>query len=402
MATRSSRAAPEPRPAVPAPRRKPLRDPDYRTLIMTSIHDIDATRWDALVGTSAVTRSHAYLAAIEAAQIHDYRFFYPVVFNRHNETVAHACVYTASTDFAQLMPRPLAWMAARIQRVWPRFLTFRITECALPLVVGSSISVRDGEDRGRLLIRIAEAAADIARTERSSLVVMRDFLDAERAQADVLLDHGFNLTANMPLARIRIRWKSYAEYLADMRARYRKDIKRRLAVAARDSQVVQVLEHFGADAARWARQAAVVAAKTKGFKREALTPEYYVHMDAKLGAHSRLLVIDRRGVKVAHGMIILDDANTIATYFGREPGLPGKEWFTLINEVIRIGIERQSRYIHLGLGSYTAKTLVGAEIEALHVYCRSTFEPINWLMRLVPRAIGHQTPTVKQIFRDDA
>ena len=89
MATRSSRAAPEPRPAVPTPRRKPVRDPDYRTLIMTSIHDIDASRWDALVGTSAVTRSHAYLAAIEAAQIHDYRFFYPVVFNRHNETVAH-------------------------------------------------------------------------------------------------------------------------------------------------------------------------------------------------------------------------------------------------------------------------------------------------------------------------
>jgi len=143
----------------------------------------------------------------------------------------------------------------------------------------------------------------------------------------------------------------------------------------------------------------VVLARAQRFKRERLGPAYYANMDRKLGGHSLMLVACRDNRMVAHGMVLTDAENTITTFFGREAGRPSAEWFSLMNEAIKLGIERQSRYIHLGLGSYDAKALVGADIEPLYVYCRTRFAPLNWLIRMVPELMGQRGKAHKQIFR---
>lgn len=376
-------------------------DQTYRVMILTSIHDIDASRWDAIIGPGALPRSHAYFAAVEGAAIHDCRFFYPVIFNADNEIVAHACVYTITTDFAQLLPGVALPIVRAVRSWWPRFLCARITECASPLMVGHSLSMRSGEDRERLLLKLADATADIAHLQDSVIVVIRDFLEQDKLRLGPLLGRGFRRVSNMPLARIEVRWKSYADYLAGMRSRYRKDVKRRLEHAARAGQRIVKVADFGNQAKTWARQAATVYDDAKGFKREALTADYYANMARYLGEKSLMLAVERDGENVAHGMILLDETTTIATYFGREPGKPGKEWFLLINEVIRIGIERQSRYIQLGLGSYDAKALIGATAEPLFIYCKSPLAPINWLMRAVPNAFSRELKAARQIFHVD-
>ena len=372
----------------------------YRTVVLTSIRDIDAARWDELAGDASVVRSHAYLDAVEQAGINDCRYYYPAVYNQHDELVAQACVYTISTDFSQLLPARLQRWVAGLRRLWPRFMSVRITECASPMVAGHALTIRQGEDRAALLGELEIAINGIARSAHSGLIVIRDFLGSEREGVDELLRHGYALRQNMPLARIRVRWKSYDEYLASMRARYRKDVKRRLQRAGAHGQTVKTLQQFGEHAETWAAQSQVVLARAQRFKRERLGPAYYANMDRKLGKHSLMLVACREERMVAHGMVLTDAENTIATFFGREAGRPSAEWFSLMNEVIKLGIERQSRYIHLGLGSYDAKALVGADIEPLYLYCRTRFAPLNWLIRMVPELMGQRGKAHKQIFRD--
>lgn len=385
------------------PRRKPAPSQDdgaYRTMILTSIADIDAQRWDRLVGAGAVTRSHAYLSAVEAAAIPECRYFYPVVFNARNEIVAHACVYTITTDFAQLLPGPLQRLVEVARRWMPRLLKARITECASPLVAGHSFSVAAGAPRARLIARLADATADIAWDEGSPLVVIRDFLPEEVDEVALLQEREFNRVANMPLARITVRWKSHAEYLAAMKPRYRKDVVRRLRRAREPGLGVRRIDQFGESAAVWLRQTRVVQDAGARFKREVLTEDYYREMDQRLGRDSFLLVAEKEGQALAHGMVITDHENTVATFFGREAGKPGREWFLLVDEVIRTGIERGSRHIHLGLGSYEAKALVGAERRPLTIFCRSRYRLVNWLMRRIPEIVNRRDQPAPEIFRD--
>ncbi|MGE0857866.1 MAG: peptidogalycan biosysnthesis protein [Gammaproteobacteria bacterium] len=374
--------------------------PSYRAVILTSIRDIDAARWDEAVGGAAVLRSHAYLDAIERAGLNDSRYFYPVIYDADERLVACACVYTIVTDFAQLLPPRLARWVARLRRWWPSLAATRITECAAPMAAGHGITIRAGVDRAAVLIELERAIAAIAAREGSGLIVIRDFTTEECAANAVLLEHGYAPRLNMPLARIRVRWKSYEDYLGAMRTRYRKDVRRRLQRAAERGLTVSREANFGAQAAIWLAQAEVVLARAQRFKRERPTAAYYACMDERLGARSLMLIANRDGRQVAHGMVLTDDEHTVTTFFGREAGPPGAEWFSLMNEAIRLGIERGSRYIHLGLGSYDAKSLVGADIEPLYVYCKTRHAALNWLIRRLPEFMALKDAPQWKIFQD--
>jgi len=398
---RQIEAWPLPRPGTVVTPAHSARDDGWRVQVFDSVHDIPADDWDDVAGPAAAPRSHAYLAAIEASGINDCRFFYPVVYDAAGRILAQACVYTITTDLTQTLPAGWQPVAAAVRRLWPGFLQVKITECASPLVPGHSVSIRPGAPRAALIRRLGRVVADLARRERSRLIVFRDFLDAERVDADALLDEGYNRASNMPLARIRVRWNSYEEYLDAMRSRYRKDLKRRLERVERGGQRALRLERFAERAALWAAQVATMYDRSKSFKRERIGVRYYEQIERIPVANRMVLAAERDARTVAHGLVLFDAEHTIATYFGRDAGPPGNEWFQLLNEVIRLGIERGSRYICLGLGSYDAKSLVGAEFEPLHCYARSTLGWVNWLMRRVPDRMARPELHARRIFRDD-
>ncbi len=393
-------AGPHPHGCVDAVAARTEGPESWTAVIHRSLAEIPRARWDALVGPDAVVRSHAYLCAIEASAVANCRYYFPVVYDAAGEMLAHTCAYTVTTDLSQLLPRSMRRVVAIVRRLWPKFLCFRITECGAPMVAAHAITLRRDVPRVPLIRAIERAVADIARAENSALVVFRDFTDADRAPFAALSELDYNRVYNLPLARVHIRWPSYEAYLSSMRSRYRKDIRRRLQRAVTDGQRVRVQESFGEQAANWAAQARNIQEHASGFKREVPTRAYYEHMDRALGKASLLLVVERGGRGVAHGMVLLDGENATATYFGREPGPPRAEWFHLLNEAIRIGIERGCRYVHLGRGSYDAKSLAGADVEPLHVYCKCRYRIVNALMKYLPNVMQPSLRAPRRIFHD--
>ena len=71
------------------------------TEVLASINDISAERWNYIVGRNRLICRHEYLRAVEASEINDCRYFYPVVFDG-DEIVAHACLYYISTELDAL------------------------------------------------------------------------------------------------------------------------------------------------------------------------------------------------------------------------------------------------------------------------------------------------------------
>ena len=71
-------------------------------VIHDSITEISRKSWDYLIGNSSITHSFDYLLAIQNSSISGSRYYYPVVYDRDKNIVAHACIYTVRTDFAQL------------------------------------------------------------------------------------------------------------------------------------------------------------------------------------------------------------------------------------------------------------------------------------------------------------
>ncbi|NBQ89732.1 MAG: GNAT family N-acetyltransferase, partial [Betaproteobacteria bacterium] len=309
--------------------------------------------------------------------------------------------YTITTDLAQILPALLKPFARALRRLWPGFLQIRITECASPHVIGHGFSLRADQPRAPLLMLLESAIAKIARASASPLIVIRDFTDEELPGFTALTARGYQQVANQPLARIRLRWASYADYLAAMRSRYRKDLGRRLRRAAAQDQTVELLESFGHLAESCAAQVRAAYDRSQGIKREVLGPGYFRALDACLGAQSALLVARRGAEMVGQGMVLFDRSHIIATYSGRSDGPPDDIWFQLLDSAVREGLARGLKWLNLGLGSYAAKSLMGAELAPLSCFSRSRYGLVNWLMRKVPRRMEANLPRVHHVFQDE-
>ncbi len=352
-----------------------------QTTTYRSIRDISAPAWDALCGAHAVIRGHAYLSAMEAATAESCEYFYIVVRDPvSGEHVAQTCLYIVTTDLAQLLPNFLRALTLRIRKLRPRLLYIKLTECGAPLVAGHALSWRTDSELQKLLPVFATHAEHIATTQGSPIIVFRDFDGADRPLFDGLKGAAYQLLPSIPEARICVRWPSYDAYLAHLRSRYRKDIKRRLQRASSAGQRTRLIQHCGDGAHRWARQVRHVQSTTQGFKREILTSAYYDAVNEHLPEHSLLLVVEKDRRAVAHGMVVFDTSHAIATFFGREPGAPNVEWFQLIDELIRIAIARNCERIDLGRGSYDAKRSVGADIVPLFTYVKWRNPVLNRLL----------------------
>ena len=390
------------RPRSATLRRRPAGTPRRVDELAVEVHDsiesIEPAVWNALIDDDDVTRSHAYLRAVERAAITDCRYFYILVRGADGAAVAHAVVYVVATDFVRLMPRIVQAVTSVVRKIWPRLLRADIVECARPLVSGNSIAVRPGGDHRAVVDAVERAMVDLGERLGAHLMVLRDFTAGEAKSLDFLSTRGYKCVANLPLSRIEIRWPSYEAYLGAMRRRYRKDLKRCLRRAEQAGYSVQVEHDFGACSELWARQVGCVYEASCGFKRETVNAAYYEQMAALDDGEAHLLVLRKCGRKVAHGMLLCGDRTTVATFFGRESEQPDGEWFLLLNAAVRFAIERGSRQIELGLGSYEAKSLFGAEAEPLYVFTRSRIAWLNALIKLVPDLMRRDAPRCHRVF----
>ncbi len=369
-----------------------------RLQVFRNLATVDREAWDEIAGSSAVIRSHDYLRAVAAAGLNDCQYFYPIVTDERGRILAHCCVYTITTDLTQILPAGLQGVASALRRLWPGFLQVKLTECASPHVIGHAFSFRDGAPRAELLLLLESAIASIAAAAGSPLIVIRDFLAEELPAFERLGQCGYQRVSNQPQARIALRWPSYAQYLASMRSRYRKDLGRRLRRAAALKQVVAVETDFAGRADDCAEQVRMAYERSVGVKREVLNASYFRELSEQLGGRSALLVATREGAMVGHGMVLADDTQLVATYSGRGEGPPDDVWFQLLDAAIRLGLARGLKYLNLGLGSYEAKSLMGAELLPLSCYSRSRYALVNWLMRRVPRAMESALPRVHHVF----
>ena len=367
--------------------------------VLDCIDDIPAESWDALAGPRSVVRSHAYLRAIADSRINDCRYFYPLVRDASGRLVAHCCVYVITTDLLQILPPRWQRVARWLRALWPGFLQVRITECATPHVVGQSFSLVPDLPREPLLRALEQAIARIADFARSPLVVVRDFRQDELAGFAAFTAAGYGTVSNMPMSRVRIRWPSYADFLAAMKSRYRKDLGRRLRRAAEAGRDIRVVQAFSERAVECSAQVEGAYARSQGVRRERLGPAYYRAIDACLGARARLLVAEEAGRMVGHGLVLLDEAHVVATWSGREEGPPGDIWFTLLDAAVRLAIEQRAEWLNLGLGTYAAKSLLGAEVVPLFCLVRSRYAIANFFMRRVPHTMAKTPPTVHHVFR---
>ena len=366
------------------------------------ISEVPEGTWDEIVPPNRLVNTHRYLSAVEAAGLNDCRFYYLVVSDR-GRIAAHACVYSMRTELDTFLHGTTKRLITWIRRKHSDFMVLRTLECGVPLAPGNPMCFRQGTDERQVLALLASETERLARDCKIPVVIFRDFYGDRLDDCDALLQSGYSRLPNMPAARLRVRWRSFDEYVSLMRRKYRYRVLQHRRSFQQDGISVELLDEFSAYAEDLARLWQNVYDNAKEYRRERLADVFFENMDGYLRERSSVIMVKKDGVPVASMLLLHDDNKMTTLYSGldyscnREYCLYFNLWYETIAFAMSRGVER----IDLGPTSLEVKKALGGTVIPACLYMKHLNPLLN---RIVPTLFRLMTPSEqpsdRRVFRD--
>jgi predicted N-acyltransferase len=337
-----------------------------------SIDAVDPNEWDSIVRERDVLNMHAYQTAIERSGVNDFRYRY-LLFRREGKLVAHVSVGIFTFGLDVMLQDPLKSIFARIKRRFPRFLRITLIECGHPTALGTTFALADPGDMPEILPLFNKEMERLAREQKTSLLAVRDISDADQKLFAPLLRLGYRDTPNMANTLLHLPQKSWDQYLDDLVARRRREIKQRMKVFQSEGCTVEKIYDFAGCAEQIHALWVQTFKQATEYQREVLTVEYFRGMAEQLGKRAFILLCRKDDTPIGFTMLLDAGDTLISTYCGLdyEMNRSTYTYFVLFYQSIAEAISMGKEWLELGITNYNPKIEVGALPEPISIYARS-------------------------------
>jgi Acetyltransferase (GNAT) domain len=379
---------------------------------------LDPVRWDAVTAGSSFFLRREVLRVIEEHGPENIAPRYAMVF-RGRKPVAALAVQIVTVTGDRLRRGKQAAAADQGAGLLRRMLAPAARKATgglreRILVAGNLLSwgfhgIAFAADEDPLLLwpAVAEAVYRIRRAERlngqTDLVMVKD-LTARQLGTEAL--HRFSYRAmetepNMVL-EIDPAWRSYADYLAALDAKYRRKVKdqtKKLAAAGCTlEQIADVRPH-----ARRLHELYLAVHGNASVRLVTLRENYLAELAAAVGENFRCTVI-RRGEEIVGFVTSVRDGDTAIGYyigFDREmataTGAP--LYLSLLHATIADAIAWRCTRLSLGRTALEPKAGLGAKPEPMSIWLRHRVPALNWMIRGVLGSVSHAEAPERSPFK---
>ncbi|MCX5713963.1 MAG: peptidogalycan biosysnthesis protein, partial [Candidatus Omnitrophica bacterium] len=253
-----------------------------------SIAEVNERQWDAIVSKDQIFCTYKYIEALEKSGLNAGRCYYVVVYDG-GEIVAHASVYYISTELDVFAQGAIKKTIHLIRRRWKNFFIMRSLECGPPIALGKTLSFKDGVNQAEALRVLCHGIEGLAKELGINFILFRDFYEDEKELCAVLKGRGYENIHNLSKAELKIRWKSFDDYLNSMRSSYRCKIVKSMEKCAKANISIGILKSFSDHSRELKRLYDNVSNQAKEIKRERLPERFFQDLDKYLGEKAIIL-----------------------------------------------------------------------------------------------------------------
>ena len=355
---------------------------DGRVEMLRALSDVPAAAWDAALRPGQAPLRHAFLAPCDVVLDEaSWRVFVARDAGGAVRAVSPGLVHTVR--FAR------------------GALRARVLELGPPCCPGAPVACADPAALAGCTDAIVQAAwrEAVGRGDADALMV-REFAGAAPGAIERhLRAQGFAVVTERPTFIARIAAASLADYVAAMRAPYRRRAERYLAADFR----VTITADFAADADDIARLCELTTTRAKESRRERVGADV-VRAWARCDRARAVLMHDSRG-HLELAALLLEDApvlHFIRVGFDADVSRATGAYPRLLYELIRFAIARGLSFVDFGLTSADPKLRAGAQPVPLRVWVRHRNAAVQALLRGARRLLARGTATTpdRHVFRD--
>ncbi len=327
-----------------------------------------------------------YYELVEETICPDFTFRYFLIQDENGRTRSVQPFFTLDQDIlAGLGPR---WqkIAAKIRRVWPRFLFIRtlMVGCAageghLP----SYAAAAQHRDADTLSARLCE----LARKERAPLIVLKEFPARYRGALSSFLQRGFSRIPSMPMTRLDISgYKDFDDYLAKaIKSKRRNEFRRKFKAAAQSAPIdMEVVSEVSAVIDELYPLYLQVFARSK-MQFEKLTKEYFIELGRRMPDKARFFLWRQNGKIIAFSLCLVEGDTLYGEYIGLDYSiaLDIHLYFYVMRDTISWAIANGYKSIVSSGLSYAPKLQMAHVLEPLDLYVRHTSPLANIVLKRV-------------------
>jgi hypothetical protein len=238
-------------------------------------------------------------------------------------------------------------------------LIARTYELGSPTPLSNPFLVCEQQLRARLVPELIEAGLREGERGGAEFVLVQNFTSRSGPAADVLHGLGFAGVPTPLTAVVDLPYDSFDDYLAAMRAQYRRRARQTLKRSA--DLTVEHVREFAEQADELARLWRTVYDRASEVKREIFTAAFFRAV-SKVEETSVLLLRRGDGSIASFALLLADDPWLSFLQCGFEAGAGRGEgaYFRLLYEIIRAAIEGGYEQVELGMTTLAPKLDVGA------------------------------------------
>jgi len=358
--------------------------------IHRSIDEVNESEWDAIVGKDKIFCAHKYVKALERSGLNEGRCYYVVAYDG-DKIIAHASVYSISTELDVFARGVIRKIINIVRRKWKNFFILRSLECGPPIALGNTLSFKDGVDRAEALHLLCRGIEELAKELGISFILFRDFYDDEAELCASLKGRGYENIHNLPKAEIKIRWKSFDEYLNSMRSNYRCKIVKSMEKCAKANIFIQPLKNSSENSRQLKRLYDNVSRQAKEVKRECLSDTFFQDLDRHLGEKAVILAASKDEKLLGFMLVLFNGKELISTLLGLDYDCNREYciYFNLFYKTIELAIEKGMDKIDMGITTLDPKKDMGSDIVILNMYMKHSNPLLN---KIIPVLFDMITP----------
>jgi predicted N-acyltransferase len=381
-------------------------------IIYRSITEIDAELWDSLNNDNDYFKSHEFISIIESSDIENSAFWY-LLFNSGTEIVGAAvlCSFVISLDL--FIDEKTKKAIKLIRTLFPRFLMIRCLFCGLPVSIGKdAVLIKNMQYKEEFFMELVKTSKIIARENEAKIINFKEFYSENSFGLSSEDLKGFISSWSIPYMVIENIWKSYADYLQDMRYTYRRQVRQNLARADLmvvgyknerldvDHAFIELIKPSELDPDMLFSQYMHVMSRAESVL-ETLNRNFFVNF-LNRSTCSKVIVLKKEALILGNAIIIEEEKKLTFMLVGILEDYRKKydTYFNLVNAVIAYGINGNFKEICLGQTSYYVKSRIGGKIKPMIIFNHSPYKWINLFLKILNRVIFPELkPETHHVFK---
>jgi GNAT acetyltransferase-like protein len=372
-----------------------------RTRVVRDIREVEPAEWDSFLAPDDLQASHRFVEVCQTSGIEQAGYRHVLVYRDGRlEAVASLSMMRVALDL--LAPRVVRDPAGLIRRRWSRFLRVPVLFAGLPVSFGQScFRIRPGARAGLAVGAVAEVMEDTARDLGARILCWKEFTTGEASALSALPQFGYFPAASLPGCALPIRWGSFADYLAGLRAGYRRQALAALRARSLSGLSIRVADDPAAACDLLYPLYEQVMARAR-HRLEQLGPEFFRQLVQRFPTETRLLLAERDGRVLGAALLLRAGATTTFMLTGLDYAEHQRHqvYPNLLLDIVADTIRAGSTRLELGQTSYDLKGRMGGITSPRLIYLRHCGRTVHRALRIAGPVLFPDTAVrTRRVFR---